>query len=224
MFPSIKLSDIPKRQRGIIRSPSGTRPILWKIEENGLRLIIKDFSRNGFLFRNTVGRFLIWRESKAYGMLRGIQGVPSFYGTIGGLALVVEEIEGKDLESVRNGEELPEDFFKRLRALIDEIHKRGMAHCDLKRAPNIILGNDGAPCIVDWSASICKKELGFFPLSPIFNRFVRDDLNAITKISLKYRPEIVSPKEKQQYFHRSRAEIVIRSLRDRARAMLKKIA
>ena len=224
MFPSIKLSDIPKRQRGIIRSPSGTRPILWKIEENGLRLVIKDFSRNGFLFRNTVGRFLIWRESKAYRRLRGIKGVPLFYGTIGGLALIVEEIEGKDLESVQKGEELPEDFFKRLRALVGEIHKRGVAHCDLKRAPNIIMGNDGDPCIVDWSASICKKELGFFPLSPIFNRFVRDDLNAITKISLKYRPEIVSPKEKQQYYHRSRAEIVIRSLRDKARAMLKKIA
>ncbi|MFC1531925.1 hypothetical protein ACFL7M_00950 [Thermodesulfobacteriota bacterium] len=194
------------------------------IEENGVRAVVKDFCSNGFLYRNIIGRFLVWRESKAYRRLRGIKGVPVLYRTIGGLALIIEEVAGKDIESIGKGAALPRVFFEELRALVERIHERGLAHCDLKRAPNIILGDDGKPYIVDWSTALLKWEFRFFPFNLIYRRFIQDDLNALTKIRLKHCPELVSHKEKSRYTSRSQAEKHIRIFRDKARELLQKIA
>ena len=100
MFDSIKISDLPENQFHILRPPSSTRPTIWLAEEKGIRAIIKDFRANGFFFRNIVGRFLVWRESKAYKKLRGIKGIPTLYRVIDGLALVVEDIPSRNLENL----------------------------------------------------------------------------------------------------------------------------
>jgi len=224
MFESLKLSDLTKRQRGVLRKPSSTRPNLWVVEEDGRRAIVKDYSTNRFLYRNTIGRFLVWRESKAYRMLRGLQGVPTFYRVIDGLAIVIEEISGKNMEAFQNDEKLPEGFFKELEALVKSIHGHGLAHCDLKRAPNILLGDDGRPYIVDWSSSIFEREFRFSLLNLIYKRLIMDDFNAITKIRLRHCPERVSPEEKRRYYHRSEAEKFVRFIRDKARDLLQRIA
>ena len=108
--------------------------------------------------------------------------------------------------------------------LVERIHRRGVAHCDLKRAPNILLGDDGKPYIVDWSASVSEGEFKFFPLNIIYSRFLRDDFNAIIKIKLQYIPDSISPEEKQRYYYRSTGEKLIRAVRDRLREILKKVA
>lgn len=224
MFESLKLSDISKKSYRVLRQPSSTRPILWVIEENGVRAVVKDFSSNSFLYRNTLGRFLVWREGKAYNRLRGLKGIPTLYRNVEGIALVIEEISGKDIETLGKGTRLSETFLRELRDLVETVHNRDVAHCDLKRAPNIMMGHDGKPYIVDWSAAIFKKEFSFFPLDRIYQRFIRDDLNAIIKIKLKYRPKDVSHEERRLYAHRNRAEKFIRTARDKARELLQKIA
>ena len=141
-----------------------------------------------------------------------------------GLALVLEEIPGRNIEGLEKEKRLPREFFEELRRLVERIHERGLAHCDLKRAPNILLGHDGKPYIVDWSASIFKTESRFFPLNLLYRRFLLDDFNAITKIQLRHCPENVTAEEKKHYDHRSRAERLIRLIRNKARALLQKIA
>jgi RIO-like serine/threonine protein kinase len=224
MFENLTLADISKKQCGILRNATSTRPVIWRIEENGVKAIVKDFSLNSYWFRNILGRFLIWRERKAYKKIKGLTGVPALYGSIGGIALIIEEIQGTDIGSREVLKKLEEKFFMDLKNLIDRFHDRGIAHCDLKRAPNIIIGNDGNPYIIDWAASISKSELGFFPLNIIYKKFIRDDLNAITKIKLKWRPEKVSPEEKLLYAYQSRSEKIIRTIRNWFRDCLKKFA
>lgn len=224
MFETIRLPEIPKKHCGILREPSSTRPTLWVIEEDGKRAVIKDFSSNGFLYRNTIGRFLIWRESKAYKRLKGLNGVPTLYRSMDGLALIIEEIPGEDLETLERKKTLSEDFFKELVSLVDDVHGRDLIHGDLKRAANILLGPDGKPYIVDWAASISKRELSFFPFNLIYQRLVRDDLNAIIKRQLKHCPESVSLEAKTRYAYRSRAEKAIRAIWVVAGKILKKIA
>jgi serine/threonine protein kinase len=224
MFDSIKITYIPRYRREVLREPSTTRPALYVIQENDVRAVVKDFSSNGRLYRNTVGRFLVWRESKAYGRLTDLKGIPRYFRSIDGLALILEEIPGRNIEGLEKEKGLPEEFFDGLRRLVEHIHKRGLAHCDLKRAPNILLGYDGKPYIVDWSASIFKTEFRFFPLNLLYRRFLLDDFNAITKIQLRHCPENVTPEEKKRYDHRSRPEKLIRSIRNKARALLQKIA
>lgn len=208
----------------MVRKPTSTGPAIWRIEDNGHRAIVKDFRYNGFLYRNIIGRFLIWRETKAYRKLKDLKGVPVFYGSLGGITLIVEEIEGTDIERLEVISSLSETFYGELKDLIKEIHKRGLAHCDLKRAPNIMLGSDGKPYIVDWASAISEREFRFFPMSLIYERFIKDDLNAITKLRLKYQPEKVSQEDKDLYMKRGRLERLVRAVKDWFKDSLKKIA
>jgi RIO-like serine/threonine protein kinase len=156
--------------------------------------------------------------------LRGLAGVPTLYQEIGGLALVFEEIQGRSLENLEKETQLPEEFFKKLRDLVTEVHGRGLAHCDLKRAPNVLSGKDGRPYILDWSSAISEREFRFFPLKIIYRRFLLDDFNAITKLQLRHCPEKISLEEKKRYEQRSGVENLIRAIRDKGRSLLKKIS
>ncbi|MFC1823774.1 hypothetical protein ACFL9T_13770 [Thermodesulfobacteriota bacterium] len=223
MFETIMLHELPQKNCGILREPSNTRPALWVVDEEGIRAVVKDYSVNGFMFRNTIGRFLVWRETKAYRKLKGMSGIPGFHRVVDGLALIIDELPGKNMEGLEGKEKLPPRFFLELRNLIANIHRRGLAHCDLKRAPNIIVGNDGKPCIIDWSAALSKQEFGLFPLNLIYQRFLQDDYNAVLKVQLRHCPESVSPEEKKRYDQRSAFEKMIRKIRDNLRVLLQRI-
>ena len=224
LFESLKLPDLPVKKIGMLRAPSSTRPAIWIVEEDGMRAVVKDFSVNKFLFRNTVGRFLTWREAKAYRRLKEIRGVPALYRVINGLGLVLQEIPGRSLENLEKQIKLPESFFGNLEKLVTRFHRRGLAHCDLKRAPNTLLGNDGYPYIVDWAASISESEFKLPVLNLIYRRFLLDDQMSVIKLKLRHVPESVTPEEKDRYSYRSSGEKFIRGIRDRLREMLQKAA
>lgn len=208
----------------ILRYPSSTRPLIWVVEVKGKRAVVKDYRVNGFLYRNTVGRFIIWREKKAYIRLKGVEGVPFCYGSCDGLTLLTEEVEGRAIEDVEKEMRLDDDFFIKLERLLKRIHKRGVAHCDLKRAGNIMVSNDGSPCIIDWSSAIFESEFRFFPLNLIYRRFLIDDFNGVIKYRLRHIPDSLTEEQIRRYKQRSPLEILIRKIRDYLREMLKKLA
>ena len=223
MFESLNLSDLPKTNYGVLRNPSNTRPVIWLVEEDGVYAVVKDFSANKPLFRNTVGRFLVWRESRAYKRLKDVDGVPSFYRVIDGVALVIQKIHGKSMENLEKEMILPESFFDRLKDLVERCHKQGIAHCDLKRAPNTILGDDGYPYIIDWGASVSKRECRFPPLNLVYKRFLLDDYMAVIKLKMRHIPSSVTPAERARYHRRGRTENALRVVRDKLREIFKDI-
>ena len=224
MFENLRRSEFQHIITRTIREPSSTRPSIYAIEQKGAEAVVKDFSANGFLFRNLIGRFLVWREEKAYRRLKGLKGTPDLYRVVDGLALVLEHIPGKSLEKAGETGTLPESFFDELGALVEAFHERGICHCDLKRAANILIGTDGRPTVLDWSAAILEREFRFFPLTRIYRRFLVDDLNAVTKFRLRHCPEVVSAETHERYLKRIGLEKMIRSLRDRLREVLQKVA
>jgi hypothetical protein len=224
MFQSLTIKNLAEKQTGVMRKPTNTRPIIRLVEENGVRGIVKDFSVNGFAYRNTIGRFLLWRESCVYERLKGIKGIPTLYRKVDGLALVFSQIEGKNVEHLPAGEKPDVTFFERLSGLICECHDRGVAHCDLKRSANVMIDKQGNPHIVDWAAAITAKEFCIYPFTLIYKRFMKDDFNAVTKLKMRHHPESISDKEKRDYMQRGTGERAIRAVRDFARELLKKIA
>jgi serine/threonine protein kinase len=104
------------------------------------------------------------------------------------------------------------------------VHRRGLCHCDLKRAANILVGEDGRPYLIDWSAAILEREFRFFPARLIYRRFLVDDRHAVIKLQLRHCPEAVDPEDLRRYQNRSLAERAVRNLRDRARGLLQKVA
>ena len=223
MLESLKLSSLSENNCGILRHSSNTRPVIWVIEENGVRVVVKDFSNTRFLYRNIIGRFLIWREHRAYKKLQGLMGVPTCYRVVNGLALALEEIQSQPLKKHNKNIKLPGTFFDDLKNIVDSFHNRGLAHCDLKNGANVLVGHDGRPYIVDWSASISEKEFRFFPLNRIYLRFVLDDYFAIIKLKMRYVPGTLTLEEKKQYAQRSHMERSARGIRDRLRKIFKKI-
>jgi serine/threonine protein kinase len=224
MFESITLQGLPGKQKAILRPAAATRPALRVIEEDGVRAVVKDFSTNRFLFRNLAGRFLVWRESRAYWQVAGLEGVPRVYRVIKGLAIVLEQIPGTSLNDVEKPSDLPEGFFEACETLVSRVHAKGVAHCDLKREPNILVGSDGRPYFVDWAAAILRRECRFFPFNRIYERFLLDDELAIIKLKLKHCPGAVSREENERLQYRSGPEKTIRGIRDRLRTLLKRIA
>ena len=221
--PDTHTSDRPGKAL-LLRPPTNTRPALWLMERGSRRFVIKDYRSQGFAFRNTVGRFLVWREAKAFRRLRGIRGVPAFYGTDAGLVLIMEAVPGRPVEGLEHKDPLPADFFQKLRNVVRGFHARGIAHCDLKRAPNILLGRDGDPYVVDWSAAIADSEFRIFPLSLIYRRFLVDDFNAVVKLQLRHAPADISPRELRRYRSRGPIERMARRVRDRSRDLLQRVA
>ena len=223
MLESLKLSRLTETHCEVLRHSSNTRPVIWVVEENRVRTVLKDFSNSKFFYRNIIGRFLIWRERRAYEALKDLKGIPACYGVIDGLALALEEIPSRSLKKHNKEMTLPETFFDDLKNIVDSFHKRGLAHCDLKNGANVLVGNDGRPYIVDWSASISEKECRFFPMNRVYLRFVLDDYFAIIKLKMRYAPETLTLEEKTQYAHRSNVERGIRAIRDSLRKILIKI-
>ena len=110
-----------------------------------------------------------------------------------------------------------------MNGIVNSVHRRGLAHCDLKHSGNVVLGRDGMPYIVDWAASISDKEFRWFPLNLIFKRFLVDDEMAIIKLKLQQMPESLTPEERRRYERRSEAEKTVRAVRDRLRKRLQKM-
>jgi serine/threonine protein kinase len=224
MFDKLKRPDLSKKKVQLLRRSSSTRPSIYVIEEDGCRAVVKDYRENKFFYRNIIGRFLVWREEKAYRRLERMAGVPILYRMMDGLVLVLEEIPGKNLEEVKDTDKVPQVFFEKLSLMVEGFHRRGLCHCDLKRAANILIGPGGNPYVLDWSAAILEREFRFFPLTLVYRRFLLDDYNAVTKFQLRHCPEAVGSESKKRYLHISRSERAIRSLRDRLREFLQRVA
>ncbi|MFP3927666.1 MAG: RIO1 family regulatory kinase/ATPase [Desulfobacteraceae bacterium] len=223
-FRGISRVEIDFGRSMLLRPPTATRPAIWIVEKDGEEAVIKDYGANRPAYRNTVGRFLVRREVKALRKLEGIPGIPTHFGTIEGPAVIMERIKGKSVEGLEESRRLPPQFFLKLRDLVAAFHSRGVAHCDLKRAPNILVGPEGEPYVVDWSAAVARSELKPFPLSLIYKRFLEDDLNAVVKLQLRHYPEGVSVRELRRYHHRGPLERLVRRLRDHARDLLQRMA
>ena len=110
MCAAADIHSVRGKKAKILRKPTSTKPAIRLFEEDGKRVIMKDFSPNRFFYRNFVGSFLLWREEKAYRKLRGIEGVPALYRSVAGTALFFEAIPGRDMESLDRREEVPESF------------------------------------------------------------------------------------------------------------------
>jgi len=135
-----------------------------------------------------LGRAAIRREHEVYRRINGIRGVARCFGVIDGRKLVLEHVRGDTFR--RREAEITswDDFFSDLLETIDAIHSVGVAHGDLKRKDNLIVGDDMRPYIVDFGvASIDEPNAG--PWARFMFRWMwQYDYNAWVK--LKYRRDV----------------------------------
>jgi predicted Ser/Thr protein kinase len=127
-------------------------------------------------------RYLLRREHAVYEQLAGVPGVPRTYGLIDGEHLALEYIAGPSLRTIAHELADRPAFFAALLETLRSMHAAGVAHADLKRKANIIVGPGGRPWLIDFGIAARR---GTSRLSRAwFEHSVQGDYNAWIK--LKY--------------------------------------
>src|SRR5690606_29851393 len=94
------------------------------------------------------------REAAVYERLREVSGVPRSYGLVDD-HLVLEHIEGPSLRQSEKRLVERERFFVRLLDTLDAMHAAGVAHGDLKRKDNVLVGPGEQPYVIDFGIAWC---------------------------------------------------------------------
>jgi hypothetical protein len=116
-------------------------------------LLVRRVARAGLLDpRAILARALLARERRALQALRGLPGVPQLSVADQGAAheLLRTHLAGAPLHRAT---QLPLDYFEHLDELVQALHARGVCHNDLHKEPNILVGEDGRPALVDFQLS-----------------------------------------------------------------------
>ena len=182
--------EVEKNSVCLVKGRFG-KPDLNRVETEGQSYIIKDVRKRNFFFRWTLGRWLIQREWKIYAKLNGIKGIPRPLRRIDRFAFALEWIPGKP---IRRNENLPPSFFSNLRGILEEIHRRGVVHLDLRHKGNILVSDTGEPFLIDFNSSLSFKVGGllyryFFPIF----RWV--DYGGFLKLKERVSPSSMTPEE-----------------------------
>jgi serine/threonine protein kinase len=149
-----------------------------------------------------LGRRAIRREAEVYERLAGIPGIPRSFGLVANEHLVLEDASGKSLRQLaREGEAGPADrerFFGRMLQTILAMHAAGVAHGDLKRKDNTLVGPDETPYLIDFG--IAAVDRGSRGMGRIWFDWVRQmDLNAWIKLKHGRRPEALPAEDAALY-------------------------
>lgn len=140
----------------VLKRDSFGRVELLTSGDGSLRLIRRVASGGALPLSGRIARLLLRREERALAALAGLAAVPRSVDVSGlpalperdaQLTLVRSYIDGAPLHRC---ERLPVDFFERLEELVRELHARGVAHNDLHKEQNIVVGPDGRPALIDF--------------------------------------------------------------------------
>jgi predicted Ser/Thr protein kinase len=146
-----------------------------------------------------LGEAALRREHAIYARIAGVPGTPRCIGLIGGKHLALEYLEGGTFRRREHDIENWERFFERLLGTIRGVHARNVAHGDLKRKDNLIVGLDERPYIVDFGVASVERP-GWAPWSNAMYRWMRQyDYNAWVKLKTRRQREPLTDEEAALY-------------------------
>ncbi len=160
-------------------------------------LVVKSPHSNRFLA--WFGRRAIRREANVYSRLAGIPGVPACFGLARGDHLVLAHVPGPTLRLAAHSLEDRERFFARLLETILAMHAAGVAHGDLKRKENTLVGPGERPCIIDFGIASVLLPTASAWSRRRFELTRQVDLNAWIKLKHGTRPENLPPGDAEIY-------------------------
>lgn len=201
-WPSV--AELLAHSRLLRAATSGGTANIYVYETGGRKYLVKSFAKHNFLMRWLFGGKTIRNEWRILQTLAaaGVQEVPTAHALLEGNTLVMEFIDGRQLQGGKHyGRESmpPQIFFERLRVMLRKCHQLGFAHGDFRRA-NILIRKDGRPCVIDWAtASFCPDGTSkwHFLRRGVNGQQRRSDCYSLVKILEDYYPEMISEEERR---------------------------
>jgi predicted Ser/Thr protein kinase len=145
------------------------------------------------------GRHALRREHRVYARLAGVPGVPRLLGFLDDEHLVLEHVEGPSLRAYESQLEDRDGFFAALLESIDAMHAAGVAHGDLKRKDNIVVGPNGRPYIIDFGIARLRNSEPNGRGGFVFEWVKQMDYNAWAKLKYGRRMNELSPEDAVRY-------------------------
>lgn len=141
------------------------------------------------------------RESRILRSAAAVPGVPRSFGTWQASGILHAYLEGHPLQP---DEAVRADFFDTFDARLAAIHELGIAYVDLSKRDNLLVGEDGLPCLIDFQIAWQWPCTGLFnALLPgflgrwILSRLQRADRHHALKHRGKVAPESITDEERQ---------------------------
>ena len=164
-------------------------------QQGSHKLVIK-VPLGNFLTR-PVNLLLLKHEHRIYQKLQGIEAIPKCYGMANNEYLVIEFIEG---DTIRNNRpDVDTGYYGKLFQAISEMHRREVAHFDLKRKENLLVTKDQSPKIIDFGVSIYRKGGWHLFNAFLYKLAVQFDYNAWIRHKYNKRFDEMSEADKPFY-------------------------
>ena len=139
--------------RQLLNRGNRRNPDVLLVEYGGRMVVVKDFAPRAAWVRVGLGRWITAREVRALRALDGHPAIPALVQCIDPLAFAVEYRPGRRM-SRKLAEVAPADFVDRLGEALAEMHRRGVAHLDLRHRSNVMMSDDGEPVLIDFGSAI----------------------------------------------------------------------
>ena len=139
------------------------------------------------------------REQRIYERLEGVAGIPKSFGLLDDRYLVLESIAGPSLRDHEPHLEDRERFFTDLYGTIAAMHAAGVAHGDLKRKDNVLVGPGERPYIIDFGVASLRKHPARTWNGMRFAWFAQLDVNAWVKLKYRRNMSELSPEDAALY-------------------------
>lgn len=152
-------------------------------------------TRAARLWAAPVARVLHWRERRALRRIRGIAGVTQLIAADRGV-LVRTWLDGLPMQVARPFGNAA--FFRSAKTLLRRLRRIGVAHNDLAKEPNWLVGPDGEAAVTDFQLASLHH-----PRSPVLRLLAREDLRHLLKHKRKYCPDALTPAERRLLSRRS---------------------
>ncbi len=152
----IEIEGQKYRRRAVFKHDSWAATALY---HSPSRSIVCKFNRRqsiAFVPMEWLGRLLARRERHILNLLAGLPSIPGVLGPVRAKGKPLANAVAHDYvpgHPLRAREKVNDDFFPRLRLLLEHMHQRGIAYVDLHKRENIIVGDDGRPYLIDFQIS-----------------------------------------------------------------------
>lgn len=205
----------------VLRHGGGSRPDVLHVRYGDSEAILKDQSGCDAAFARLLGPLLASREARALRALDGLAGIPALLDRPDRRSVLMEYIPAVPITQASHTD-WPA-FFAALDRLVDAMHSRGVAHCDLRSPNNTLVSDAGEPVLVDFVASVRAAR----PWNPIgrwlFAGFRGVDRKALIKLKSLVAPELVTEDERPLLEHRNPLHRALRGLGVAVRNLTRKL-
>jgi hypothetical protein len=149
-----------------------------------VEVAVKDYAPRPFLIRQSVGRFLIRREARAYAAAAGVSGIPAFLGRVGPFALATRWVDATPLSAL-SGSSVDASVFDRAARILEALHARGIALTDLHHR-DVLVSRDGAVHLVDLATAVCAGPGAGALARAVFRRARDADRIALARMRARF--------------------------------------